>query len=297
MSNAEQPDLGRIGLWTFALDVQPMAKAQEAAAEIDELGFGTVWLPEAVGREIFSSSALILSATKNINVASGIASIAARSAHTMQSGWKTLSEAFPGRFVLALGVSHSHMVTKLHKLSYDKPYSNMVEYLDIMDKSPYAAAAPQAPMYRMIGALGPKMLQLSAERGVGAHPYFTTPQHTAEARALLGAKPLIAPEIAVIFETDKDKARATARKFMSTYTRLPNYANSLMRLGFTQDDVTNQSDRLVDEIVTWGGLDKIAARIKEHHDAGANHVCVQVLTHDPLELPMAGWRELSALLK
>jgi len=297
MSNAEQPDLGRIGLWTFALDVQPMVKAQEAAAEIDELGFGTVWLPEAVGREIFSSSALILSATKNINVASGIASIAARSAHTMQSGWKTLSEAFPGRFVLALGVSHSHMVTKLHKLSYDKPYSNMVEYLDIMDKSPYAAAAPQAPMYRMIGALGPKMLQLSAERGVGAHPYFTTPQHTAEARALLGAKPLIAPEIAVIFETDKDKARATARKFMSTYTRLPNYANSLMRLGFTQDDVTNQSDRLVDEIVTWGSLDKIAARIKEHHDAGANHVCVQVLTHDPLELPMAGWRELSALLK
>ena len=297
MSNVEQPDLGRIGLWTFALDVQPMAKAQEAAAEIDEMGFGTVWLPEAVGREIFSSSALILSATKNINVASGIASIAARTAHTMQSGWKTLSEAFPGRFVLALGVSHSHMVTKLHKLSYDKPYSNMVEYLDVMDKSPYAGAATQAPMYRMIGALGPKMLQLSAERTAGAHPYFTTPQHTAEARALMGAKPLIAPEIAVIFETDKDKARATARKFMSTYTRLPNYANNLMRLGFTQDDVTNQSDRLVDEIVTWGTLDKIAARIKEHHDAGANHVCVQVLTHDPLELPMAGWRELSALLK
>ena len=297
MSNAEQPDLGRIGLWTFALDVQPMAKAQEAAAEIDEMGFGTVWLPEAVGREIFSSSALILSATKNIKVASGIASIAARTAHTMQSGWKTLSEAFPGRFVLALGVSHSHMVTKLHKLSYDKPYSNMVEYLDVMDKSPYAGAAPQSPMYRMIGALGPKMLQLSAERTAGAHPYFTTPQHTAEARALMGAKPLIAPEIAVIFETDKDKARATARKFMSTYTRLPNYANNLMRLGFTQDDVTNQSDRLVDEIVTWGTLDKIAARIKEHHDAGANHVCVQVLAHDPLELPMAGWRELSALLK
>jgi probable F420-dependent oxidoreductase len=297
MSNAEQPDLGRIGLWTFALDVQPMAKSQEAAAEIDEMGFGTVWLPEAVGREAFASSALILSATKNIKVATGIASIAARTAHSMQAGWKTLSEAFPGRFVLGLGVSHSHMVTKLHKLSYDKPYSNMVEYLDVMDKSPFAAAPPQGPMYRMIGALGPKMLQLSAERTAGAHPYFTTPQHTAEARALMGAKPLIAPEIAVIFETDKDKARATARKFMSTYTRLPNYANNLMRLGFTQDDVTNQSDKLVDEIVTWGGLDKIAARIKEHHDAGANHVCVQVLTHDPLELPMAGWRELSALLK
>ncbi|MEY5151714.1 MAG: hypothetical protein RLZZ551_263, partial [Actinomycetota bacterium] len=240
---------------------------------------------------------LILSATKNIKVATGIASIAARTAHSMQAGWKTLSEAFPGRFVLGLGVSHSHMVTKLHKLSYDKPYSNMVEYLDVMDKSPFAAAPPQGPMYRMIGALGPKMLQLSAERGVGAHPYFTTPQHTAEARALLGSKPLIAPEIAVIFENDKDKARESARKYMGIYTRLPNYANNLMRLGFTQDDVTNQSDKLVDEIVTWGGLDKIAARIKEHHDAGANHVCVQVITHDPLELPMAGWRELSALLK
>jgi probable F420-dependent oxidoreductase len=274
-----------------------MSKSQEAAAEIDEMGFGTVWLPEAVGREAFASSALILSATKNIKVATGIASIAARTAHSMQAGWKTLSEAFPGRFVLGLGVSHSHMVTKLHKLSYDKPYSNMVEYLDVMDKSPFAAAPPQGPMYRMIGALGPKMLQLSAERGVGAHPYFTTPQHTAEARALLGPKPLIAPEIAVIFENDKDKARESARKYMGTYTRLPNYANNLMRLGFTQDDVTNQSDKLVDEIVTWGGLDKIAARIKEHHDAGANHVCVQVITHDPLELPMAGWRELSALLK
>lgn len=297
MTNPAQPDLGRIGLWTFALDVQPMAKSQEAAAEIDEMGFGTVWLPEAVGREAFASSALILSATKNIKVATGIASIAARTAHSMQAGWKTLSEAFPGRFVLGLGVSHSHMVTKLHKLSYDKPYSNMVEYLDVMDKSPFMAAQPTEPMYRMIGALGPKMLKLSAERCVGAHPYFTTPQHTAEAREILGKGPLLAPEIAVIFENDKDKARESARKYMGTYTRLPNYANNLMRLGFTQDDVTNQSDKLVDEIVTWGGLDKIAARIKEHHDAGADHVCVQVITHDPLELPMAGWRELSALLK
>ena len=292
MTNPAQPDLGRIGLWTFALDVQPMAKSQEAAAEIDEMGFGTVWLPEAVGREAFASSALILSATKNIKVATGIASIAARTAHSMQAGWKTLSEAFPGRFVLGLGVSHSHMVTKLHKLSYDKPYSNMVEYLDVMDKSPFMAAQPTEPMYRMIGALGPKMLKLSAERCVGAHPYFTTPQHTAEAREILGKGPLLAPEIAVIFENDKDKARESARKYMGTYTRLPNYANNLMRLGFTQDDVTNQSDKLVDEIVTWGGLD-----IKEHHDAGADHVCVQVITHDPLELPMAGWRELSALLK
>jgi len=297
MSNAEQPNLGRIGLWTFALDVQPMALAREAASEIESLGYGTVWLPEAVGREAFSSSACILSATKTLTVATGIASIAARTAMSMQAGWKTLSEAFPGRFVLGMGVSHSHMVTKLHKLTYDKPYSNMIEYLDVMDKSPYAAAAPTTPLYRMIGALGPKMLKLSAERGVGAHPYFTTPQHTAEAREILGAGPLIAPEIAVIFENDKDKARESARKYMGTYTRLPNYANNLKRLGFTDEDVTTQSEKLVDEIVTWGGLDKIAARIKEHHDAGADHVCVQVITHDPLELPMAGWRELATLIK
>jgi probable F420-dependent oxidoreductase len=291
------PQLGRIGLWTFSLELQPMAKSQEAAQEIEELGFETVWLPEAVGREAFAHSALVLAATKKLKVATGIASIAARTAMSMQAGQKTLSEAFPGRFVLGMGVSHGHMVTKLHKSPYEKPYSTMIEYLDAMDSVPFMAAAPTTPTYRVLAALGPKMLKLSAERAAGAHPYFTTPEHTATAREILGGGPLLAPEQMVMFETDATKARETARKYMSTYTRLPNYANNLLRLGFTQDEITNQDDRLVDAIVCWGTLDTIAARIKEHHDAGADHVCVQVLPHDQKELPMSGWRELAQLLK
>jgi probable F420-dependent oxidoreductase len=232
-----------------------------------------------------------------LKAATGIASIAARTAMAMQAGWKALSEAYPGRFVLGMGVSHGHMVTKLHKSPYEKPYSTMVEYLDNMDSVPYFGVAPSGPLYRVLAALGPKMLELSRDRTSGAHPYFTTPEHTAEARSILGPDKLVAPEQMVIFETNADKARETARKNMSVYTRLPNYANNLIRLGFSADEIKEQSDRLVDEIVCWGTLDKIAARIKEHHDAGADHVCVQVLMHDGAALPMAEWRQLAELLK
>ena len=292
-----KPDLGRIGLWTGSLDGVPGTKVRDVVQEIESLGFGTLWYPETVGREPFVNASLILGATTKLKAATGIASVAARTAMAMQAGWKALSEVYPQRFVLGLGTSHGHMVTKLHKSTYDKPYSNMVDYLDTMDSVPYFAVAPTGPMYRVLAALGPKMLELSKNRTSGAHPYFTTPEHTAEAREIVGPDKLVAPEQMVIFETDPDKARETARKNMSVYTRLPNYANNLIRLGFTQDEITNQSDRLVDAIVCWGTLDKIAARIKEHHDAGADHVCVQVLMHDGKALPAAEWRELSALLK
>lgn len=292
-----KPDLGRIGLWSGSLDGVPGAKVRDVVQEIEGLGFGTYWYPETVGREAFVNGTMILSSTTKLKAATGIASIAARTAMAMQAGWKALSEAYPERFILGMGVSHGHMVTKLHKSPYEKPYSTMVEYLDNMDGVPYFGVAPSGPLYRVLAALGPKMLELSRERTSGAHPYFTTPEHTAEARAILGPDKLLAPEQMVIFETDADKARETARKNMSVYTRLPNYANNLIRLGFTADEIKDQSDRLVDEIVCWGTLDKIAARIKEHHDAGADHVCVQVLMHDGKALPMAEWRELSTLLK
>ena len=292
-----KPDLGRIGLWSGSLDGVPGAKVRDVVQEIEGLGFGTLWYPETVGREPFVNAMMILSATNRLKAATGIASIAARTAMAMQAGWKALSEAYPERFVLGMGVSHGHMVTKLHKSPYEKPYSTMVEYLDNMDAVPYFAVAPSGPTYRVLAALGPKMLELARERTSGAHPYFTTPEHTAEARTILGPDKLLAPEQMVIFETDPDKARETARKNMSVYTRLPNYANNLIRLGFSQDEITNQSDRLVDEIVCWGTLDKIAARIKQHHDAGADHVCMQVLMHDAKALPTAEWRELSSLVK
>lgn len=275
-----------------------MGKAQEAAQELEELGYGCIWVPEAVGREPFASCALLLSATKRIGVATGIASMYARSAITMQAGWRTLSEAFGERFTLGIGASHEHMATKLHKGSYDKPYSAMVAYLDQMDSGLYAAAAPTSTPRRVLAALGPRMLALSAERGLGAHPYFVPPEHTKIARDVLGNGPLLAPEQAVLLETDPTKAREVARKFMSTYIRLPNYANNLRRLGYTDADLgdktTPPSDRMVDAIVAWGTIDQAVARIKAHFDAGASHVSIQVLDENFMALPMPQWREFAA---
>jgi probable F420-dependent oxidoreductase len=225
----------------------------------------------------------------------------ARSAITMQAGLKTLTEAFGERFTLGIGASHEHMATKLHKSSYDKPYSTMVSYLDQMDKGIFAAAPPTTTPRRVLAALGPRMLALSAERGLGAHPYFVPPEHTQMARKVLGDGPLLAPEQAVLLETDPTKAREVARKFMATYIRLPNYANNLRRLGYSDDDIGDAtkppSDRIVDAIVAWGTLEQAVVRVKAHFDAGASHVSIQVLDADPMALPMQQWRELAAATK
>ncbi|HAP75537.1 MAG TPA: LLM class F420-dependent oxidoreductase, partial [Acidimicrobiaceae bacterium] len=160
-----------------------------------------------------------------------------------------------------------------------------------------AGPAADAPPQRMLAALGPKMLKLSAERGLGAHPYFVPVEHTAMAREVLGDGPLLAPEQAVVFSTDQAQAREVGRRFMSTYLGLPNYTNNLKRVGWTDDDIANGgSDALVDAIVAWGSLDQIVARLKAHLDAGANHVCAQVLPIDQRALPMAEWRELATAI-
>jgi probable F420-dependent oxidoreductase len=289
-------DLGRIGLWTFQLDLQPMARAQEVVAELEELGYGAVWVPEAVGREPLVNSALLLSRSQRIVVATGIASLHARTAMTMQAGWKTLTEAFPERFLLGIGVSHQPMVERMHRQAYDKPYTTMVEYLDSMDRGVYLASAPTSAPHRVLAALGPKMLKLSAERGLGAHPYFVPVEHTAIAREALGPDALLAPEQAVVFETEPTIAREIARRHMKTYLPLPNYANNLRRLGWSDADIAGPSDALVDAIVAWGTLDTIVDRIRAHHAAGANHVCVQVLPADAAGLPMAEWRELATAI-
>ncbi len=292
--------LGRVGIWSFDLDMQPMTTAQEAAIELEELGFKCVWVPEAVGREPFASCALLLAATKNLTMATGIASMHARSAMTMAAGWKTLVEKFGDRFLLGIGASHQHLAEKVHQSNYAKPYSAMVEYLDAMDNSVFFAAPPATAPRRVLAALGPKMLKLSAQRGLGAHPYFVPVEHTAGAREILGADALLAPEIAVVFDTNADSARATARKHMLTYNRLPNYANNLLRLGYQQSDVAGEdkmpSDKMVDAIVAWGTLEKIVDRINAHIEAGANHVSVQVLSSNVGELPLAQWRELATAL-
>lgn len=289
-------DIGRIGIWYGGIDALPTPEAQRAAQIVEELGFGALWVAEAVGRDPFVSSAVLLSATSTLKLATGIANIYARDPMTMVAGQKTLAEAFPGRFLLGLGVSHAHLVSHLRKHDYSKPYSYMVDYLDRMDSALFMARAAADDGGRLLAALGPKMLSLSATKANGAHPYFTTPEHTAEARAVMGADALLAPEQMVVLETDPGEARRIARAGMAVYLRAPNYLNNLRRLGFTDDDVANGgSDRLVDAIVAWGTESQIAARVADHHNAGADHVCVQVL-QDGTSMPEQQWRRLAPAL-
>lgn len=290
--------LGPLGIWSFQLDVQPMARAQHAAAELDDLGFGALWVPEAVAREPFASAALLLAATARMTVATGIASLHARSAMTMNAGWRTLTEAFGDRFLLGMGVSHQVMVEGNHQGQYgNKPYSTMVDYLDRMDAGIFMGATPTVAPRRVLAALGPRMLRLAAERGAGAHTYFVPVEHTAVARVALGREALLAPAQTVVFETDPTVARQIARQFMSRYLGLPNYANNLRRLGWGDADLADGgSDKLVDALVAWGSLEQIAARVQQHLDAGADHVCVQVQTGSAGHLPVAEWRELASII-
>ncbi|MEZ5224277.1 MAG: LLM class F420-dependent oxidoreductase [Ilumatobacteraceae bacterium] len=289
-------DLGRVGIWYGSIDALPTPEAQRAAQLVEELGFGSLWVAEAVGRDPFVSSAVLLSATTNLKLATGIANIYARDPMTMVAGQKTLAEAFPGRFLLGMGVSHGHLVAGVRKHDYSKPYSYMVEYLDKMDKALFMAKGPDDDGGRLLAALGPKMLELSATRANGAHPYFTTPEHTAIAREALGPDALLAPEQMCVLETDPVEARRIARAGMKIYLGLPNYWNNLKRLGFTDDDREDGgSDRLVDAVVVWGTEEQIAERVAEHHAAGADHVCVQVL-QDGVAMPEAQWRRLAPAL-
>jgi probable F420-dependent oxidoreductase len=291
-------DIGRFGIWTFTLDLVPSARSIEHVDELDELGFGAVWVPEAVGREAFTSAALLLRGGSDIVVATGIASIWARDPMAAGAAHRTLTEAHPDRFLLGLGVSHQPMVEGIRRHDYTKPYSRMVEYLDGMDRTLFMATAPTTEPQRVLAALGPKMLELSRDRAAGAHPYFVPPEHTAIAREALGEGPLLAVEQAVVFETDPTRAREIARTHTGIYTGLPNYANNLRRLDPTLEEADFAdagSDRLVDAIVAWGSDDDIVARIQAHVDAGADHVCIQVIT-DGVEVPVAEWRRLAALL-
>jgi probable F420-dependent oxidoreductase len=297
--NSSSIELKPIGIWTAQLDYQPAAKAKEAAAELEQLGFGAIWFPESVGREALTHAALLLGATRRIVIATGIANIYARDPVTMAAAQKTLAEAYPERFLLGLGVSHIPLVEQIRGHSYGKPVASMRAYLDGMDRAPYRAVPPPVRPIRVLAALGPKMLRVAAERADGAHPYFVPPEHTRRAREILGNDRLLAVEQAVVLETDSVKAREIARRHTSTYLKLPNYVNNLRRLGFNDEDLAESgNDRLVDAIVAWGDMTAVIDRVRAHQSAGADHVCVQVLPADPQALPTAQWRELaSALLR
>src|SRR3954447_7578390 len=269
---APRLQLGRVGLWTGSLDVPPMAEAREVAAEIESLGYAAVWIPEVAGRDPLVLSALLLASTSKLVMATGIASIWGRDAVTMVEGHRTLTEAFPERFVLGLGVSHHTIVENVRGHQYDKPLQTMRSYLEAMAKAPFTGNRPTTPPRIVLAALRPKMLSLSGELTDGAHPYFVPAEHTAIARETLGPDPLLCPEQAVLLETDPARAREIGRKHTAVYVRLPNYANSLRRFGFDDADFADGgSDRLVDAIVAWGDEDAIVDPVKRHLDAGADH--------------------------
>lgn len=291
-------DLGRIGLWTGVFDAVPSAEAQRLAARIEALGFPSVWIPETIGRDPFVTATLLLGATSELKIATGIANIYARDAVTMANTQRSLEEAFPGRFLLGLGVSHHHLVDRVRKHDYSKPYSKMVEYLQQMDEAIFLAVGPTERPATVLAALGPKMLRLSAEKAAGAHPYFVPVEHTAQAREILGPDPILAPEQMVVLETDRSRALEIARAGMAVYLRAPNYLNNLRRLGFTDEDFEDGgSERLADAIVVSGTVDDALKRVEAHFDAGASHVSVQVLTGDYTTVPDGQWAELAAALR
>jgi probable F420-dependent oxidoreductase len=287
---------GPVGLWTRQLDVQPASEVREAIAELEELGWGSLWFWEVFGREALTSGALLLGATQRMVIASGIANVWARDPVAMAAAGRTLAEAYPGRFVLGIGVSHGPIVdARGHR--YQQPLKKMVEYLDAMDAAPWQGPPlPEEPP-RVLAALGPRMLELAAERSAGALLYNGTPEATATARSVLGAEPLLAAEQAALLEEDPAEARRIAREFMALYLTLPNYLRAWDRAGFgPEEQAEGGSDRLVDAVVAWGGPEVIAERVRAHQDAGADHVCVQLLDPDPNALPIAGWRALSPAL-
>jgi probable F420-dependent oxidoreductase len=290
-------DIGRIGIWTGVLDAVPSAEAQRIAARIEALGFGTLWIPETIGRDPFVTAALLLSATTRLTVATGIANVYARDAVTMANTQRTLEEAFPGRFLLGLGVSHQHLVERVRQHDYSKPYSYMARYLDDMDGAVFRAVGPAERPPTVLAALGPKMLRLAADRAAGAHPYFVPVEHTARARELMGPSAILAPEQMVVLDEDKARSLEMARAGMAVYLRAPNYVNNLKRLGFGDDDVADAgSERLADAIVVRGGVDAARQRVEDHFAAGATHVCVQVLAGSPGQVPDTQWAELADAL-
>ena len=288
-------ELGRIGIWSLQL-VDAREGLQEAVAELDELGYSALWIsnvPAMDGPALFERARELLDATRRIVVATGIASVWTHPAAEAAAAHRVLTKAHPGRFLLGLGVSHQQIVDREQAGRYSRPVERMQEYLDSLDSGPN----PVPPAERVLAAQGPRMLALARDRSAGAHPYNVTVEHTTLARDVLGPNRLLAPEQAVVLETDPARARMIGRQHLARYLQLPNYTNNWLRLGFTADDLAGGgSDRLVDGLVAWGTVETIRNRIAEHHRAGADHVCIQVVTEDDARLPRDEWRTLAAAL-
>lgn len=274
--NAWRQQLGALGVWA-PTDGMPSADAVALARLVEELGYGALWLPETMGRDPFVHISHLADGTSRLVLATGIANIHHRHPGPMRQATEALAEQTGGRFLLGLGVSHAPMVEGIRGLEYGKPVATMRKYLQAMDASPYMAPSGPAPAPRLIGALGPKMIELSGELADGAHPYWTTPEHTATARRILGPDKLLCVEQKVVLTTDAAAARDTTRQALGVYIGLPNYRNSWLRLGFGEEAIDGMADAFLDALVAWGDADAIRARVAEHHQAGADHVCIQVM--------------------
>jgi probable F420-dependent oxidoreductase len=269
--------LGRVGAWTFTFDDRPADLIAADVSAIEAMGYRALWVPEGGGsNDILTNLGWLLGASERLTVASGIANISAREPDVLARGAAFLAEAYPGRLVLGIGVGHSYSTVR-RGIDWDRPLARMRAYLEVMDADDSRPSAP-----RMLAALGDGMLRLAATRALGAHSYFVPVTHTAHARSVLGPDPVLAVELGVMPGVDEATARAWGHAWAAGYLELPNYANNWRRLGFGEDDVTGAgSDRLLEAAFAWGSPEAIAARVREHLDAGADHVCVQVIgAHD-----------------
>jgi probable F420-dependent oxidoreductase len=283
-------DLTGTGIWSGELRRHAdRAEAADAAAELEQLGYRALWFPAGEAAGAFTAASELLRATRTATLATGILSVWVADPELVAAERAQLSDAYDGRFLLGLGVSHAPLVGSDR---YKRPLEKMRTFLESLD----AAAPPVLPEERALAALGPKMLELARERSLGAHPYLVTPEHTRIAREAVGPEKLVATEQAVVLETDPDRARSLARGHLEIYLQLPNYTNNLRRLGFGDDDLGGGgSDRLVDALVAWGDEEAIRARVDEHRDAGADQVLVQAISGRD-GLPRDEWRRLAPAL-
>jgi probable F420-dependent oxidoreductase len=285
--------LGRTGIWSSQLRLGDPAEVVELAAELEDLGYSAIWIPEG-GGDMFPPLSNLMSATTTATIATGILNVWMHTPEETASGRARLVAKHGPRFLCGLGISHRPLVDRrIATGTYKKPIQTMSEYLDGLD----AAPTPLAAEDRVIAALGPRMLQLARTRSAGTHPYLVTPELTNAARAGIGADGLVACEQGVVLETDPGKARDIARSHLKMYLGFPNYVNNWKRQGFTDDDIVDGgSDHLVDSLIAWGDETAIAARVQDQRDAGADHVCIQVLTANPQAFPADQWRVLAPAL-
>lgn len=289
--------LGPVSVWSWALQRLSCRDATEAMRAFEDIGYSVVWIPETLGnKEAFSHAAILLASASRIAVATGIANIHARDPMAMANGARTLGEAYPGRFVLGMGVSHAPSVAARGG-TYGQPVATMRAYLEAMDASQYGGPDPDPPVPLVLAALGPRMLELAAELADGAHPYFVPVDHTPIARERLGAEPFLVVEQTAVLTTDPAEGRRIGRAFAKGYLSLPNYASNLQRLGWSESDVAGEgTDALIDAVIAWGDVDAIARRVRDHLDAGADQVAIQLRGEKSSDTAIEGYRELAAAL-